>query len=105
MNFPMTLDEKNKGTVMLMQALQGAISPNFRMVTISFEKPVWKLQFVLEVDNEVDREEIEDVGVEFGALLETGSIKYDIETVISKEKNLTTEPGTRIVYRRREDCL
>jgi hypothetical protein len=105
MNYPMTLDEKNKITVMLIQALQGAISPNFRMVTISFENPVWKLQFVLEEENEIDREEIEDIDAEFSILLETGSIKYDVETVISKDKILSTEPGTRIVYRRREDCL
>jgi hypothetical protein len=102
MNYPMTLDEKNKITVMLMQALLGAISANFRMVAISLENPVWKLQFVLEEENEIDREEIEDIAAEFGALLETGAVKYDVETLISKDKVLEAEPATRIVFRRRE---
>ncbi|MBT9096723.1 hypothetical protein [Methylovulum psychrotolerans] len=102
MNYPMTLDEKNKITVMLMQALQGAISANFRMVAISLENPIWKLQFVLAEENAIDREEIEDIITEFDALLGR-FVKYDVETLISNDKILATEPTTRIVFLRRED--
>ena len=98
----MTLDEKNKITVMLMQALQGAISANFRMVAISLENPIWKLQFVLAEENAIDREEIEDIITEFDALLGR-FVKYAVETLISKDKLLATEPATRIVFLHRED--
>lgn len=106
----MTLDEENKIVIMLMQALLGSVSPNFRMVSISFNSPVWKLQFVLEEENEVDREEIEDIIAEFEVFMmdinpemKAGGKRFETETVISKEKNLRIEPATRKVYRRRED--
>ncbi|MBD9359690.1 hypothetical protein [Methylomonas fluvii] len=106
----MTLDEENKIVVMLVQALLGSVSPNFRMVSISFKNPVWKLQFVLEDDNEIDREEIEDIITDFDVFLmdiypeaKAGAVKFEAETTISKEDNLQIEPGTRKVYRRRED--
>jgi hypothetical protein len=58
--------------------------------------------FVLAEENAIDREEIEDIITEFDALLGR-SVKYAVETLISKDKPLATEPATPIAFLRRED--
>lgn len=101
------LNEKNKVVVMLIQALWGAISPNFRMIALSFAEPVWQLLFVLECDIAEDRQEIEDVAGEFDALLlglGGGTLKYEIKTVVSTEPLSILDPSSwQIVFRRREE--
>lgn len=97
-----TLEDRNKIAVMLMQALWGAISPNFRMVAFCPCEPVWKLLFVLEKEDDVDREEISDVAAEFDALQESGSARFEVEAVVSAAPLTWPEPPWLVVYRRRE---
>ena len=106
MNSKITIDDRNKISVMLMQALWGAISPNFRMVALYPNEPTWKLLFVLEQDSTTDREEIEDVTAEFDALLldlDTLEIKFEVDILISAEMLSWPESPSFVVFRRREE--
>lgn len=106
MTYQLDLNQQNTITVMLVQALWGAISPNFRRVAISVAAPVWRFDFVLENDNDVDRDEIEDVVGEFDALawgLFSGVETYQVDiTVSSKPLDILDYSLWRLVYLRRE---
>lgn len=106
MNQELDLDTRNKATVMLMQALLGAISPNFRRVALAFDEPSWQLLFVLENECAADREEIEDVAGEFDGLLlglNVDGVKFDVRVVVSTEALPALDPSLwRVVFRRRE---
>jgi hypothetical protein len=106
MNQKLDLNDQNKVTVMLVQSLWGAISPNFRMVALALAEPIWQLLFVLENECAADREEIEDVAGEFDALLlglNSGSVKFDVRIVVSVEPLPALDPSSwRVVFRRRE---
>lgn len=106
MNYKLSLDEQNKVTVMLVQALWGAISPNFRLVALSLDEPVWKLLFILECDDAIDREEIEDIAGRFDALtlgLVFTDVQFEIETIIDSDQLPVLDPlFWRIVFLRRE---
>jgi hypothetical protein len=82
----MNINEQNMASFMLMEALLGAISPNFRMVAISFSRDTWKVGFWLEKEDEIDREEIEDALGEFDSLvlgMENPPLKISAVTEIS----------------------
>lgn len=107
MNAKLDLNDQNKVTVMLVQALWGAISTNFRSVALALTEPVWQLLFVLERESAVDREEIEDIAGEFDALLSgmnMGVIKFDLRIVVDDGPLPVLDPSSwRLVFRRRED--
>lgn len=76
----MNLIARNKIIIALVQALLGAISPNFRAVMIDFSQGV-DVRFFLMEDLAEDREEIDDVITEFDSLVmgvESVSITYDV---------------------------
>lgn len=106
MNKKLDLNDQNKITVMLVQALWGAVSPNFRMVALSLSEPTWQLLFVLEDECLADREEIEDVAAEFDALLlglDVGEVRFDVQIKVSTEPLEPLNPASwRMVYRRKE---
>ena len=85
----------------LMQALIGAISPNFRMIWISV-KDTTQINIILEEECADDFEEIEDLKGEFEALQER-SIDYEIKIFINN-RNLEFPDiaDSVIVYKRRE---
>lgn len=85
----------------LVQALYGAISPNFRMVALARENEKWRLIFVLESENAEDRKEIEDVADEFEALQEHG-VEFSVDVSVTSHPLPWPEPSVRVVYRRRE---
>lgn len=85
----------------LVHALLGLVSPNFRMVALKNDGEVWRLQFVLETDSEMDREAIDDVATEFESLLSHG-IRYEIEITITAGEISWPSAPTRVVFRRRE---
>ena len=87
--------------LVLVQALLGVISPNFRMVWISVEEII-TIYIVLEVECDEDVEEIEDLGAKFEALQEV-SLDYEIKTLIN-DGNLLYPDVSRslIVFKRRE---
>lgn len=76
----MNLIVRNKIIIALVQALLGAISPNFRAVLIDFSQGV-DVRFFLVEDLAEDREEIDDVITEFDSLVmgvESVSITYGV---------------------------
>jgi hypothetical protein len=101
MNDPFSLDDSNRSALMLSQAMLGAISPNFRMVTLTQHDGCWQIQFFLETDDAEDREEILEIALEFESLQET-NVNYEVEIVISSDAIKWPELPTRVVYRRRE---
>lgn len=56
------LSDWNWAVLMLNQALVGAISPNFRMVELTFGGSGWVLRVTLGEDRADDREAIKDIG-------------------------------------------
>ncbi len=98
----MGLYEENSQVLNLIQALVGAISPNFRLITLELTGPREVcLRFVLERDDRDDREEIDDITFEFEALQDTlVDVRVDVmsDTRSFHEMDI---PG-RIVYGRKE---
>ncbi len=45
----------------LLLALEGSISPNFRMISLSFIEGAWLVEFILEKNNVSDLEEIDEI--------------------------------------------
>lgn len=88
-------------TLRLVQAMLGAVSPNFRMVAIAHDGHRWKLMFVLEEDRVEDRQEIEDIAVEFEALQEK-PIAYEVTVSVVTRQIEWPPQSVRVVYRRRE---
>ncbi|MGE8362445.1 hypothetical protein [Pseudomonas sp.] len=102
----MNTQEKNTVVVMLVQALIGAISSNFRMVLVDLEQPVWVIDFILAIESDVDREEIEDVITRFDVYMMDVEIpragfRWNV-SVIPSHQALPAVDG-RCVFRRRED--
>ncbi len=102
----LSLNQQNTAVLMLNQALQGAISPNFRRIAISFLEDVWKIEVFLEVDDAIDRDEIEEVVDQFIVYLydvEPSSPK--IETLVqigNSPLKLLEKQTERVVFQRRE---
>lgn len=102
----MNIQEKNTVVVMLVQALVGAISSNFRMILIDLEQPEWVIDFILAVESEVDREEIEDIITSFDVYMmdvdiPRAGLTWNV-SVIPSHQRLPAVDG-RCVFRRRED--
>lgn len=95
------LTTTNKHVISLVQAMLGAISPNFRMVSLANDGAVWRLQFVLESDNTSDREEIQEIASMFESLQDS-RVPYEIDVTISSKEIPVSKAPTRVVYRRRE---
>jgi len=95
------LESWNFQVLMLVQSLLGAVSPNFRMVTLGHDGKQWRLRFFLEEDSPEDREEIEDAVSEFEAL-QQGGIHYDIEVLVTSEPIPWPSMPERVIFRRRE---
>jgi hypothetical protein len=96
----MNLEEENMQVLNLMQALLGAVSPNFRAVSITVDSEI-VLHFLLEEDNEEDREEIEDIEFEFSAL-QDHLVNVNIEIVVSSKPLTENQLPGRGVFLRRE---
>lgn len=94
-------EQWNLFTLWLVQAMVGAVSPNFRMVAVSNTAGVWQLLFILETEDEEDREEIADIATEVEAMQDTG-IRYELEIRVTSEPLQLPALPTRVVYRRRE---
>lgn len=96
-----TLQEWNETTLIFMQSLLGAISPNFRMISLGRDSGYWILSFVLAEENEGDQEEIQDVGDEFEAL-QSRPVHFRTEVVVTQALLSWPSPPVRVVYRRKE---
>lgn len=86
--------------LVLMQALLGVISPNFRMVHLVKNALVFEVLIILEEESSRDRDEIDDLRSEYEALQERG-IDYEFEVRVASEPTPWPSDGI-VVYRRRE---
>lgn len=95
------LDFLQKQILILNQALLGVISPNFRMVSISYSSGSAIVTVILEFENDDDMEEIEDLKSEFEALQEA-AIDYKFVVKMTNKELSWPDNNTRVVFRRRE---
>lgn len=95
-----TTEEENQQVLNLVQAMLGAISSNFRAVSIRCNEII-ELTFLLEKDIPQDREEIEDIEFEFLALQPRLRQTSTHIVATSDPVNQIQLPG-RLVYLRRE---
>lgn len=98
----MDLATWNNTALSLVQAMLGAVSPNFRMVYLGHSEGRWNLGFVLAEDDETDREEIEDIAFEFEALQDS-AVEYDVTVRVASGPLDWPDPPTRVLFKRRED--
>lgn len=95
------LHEWNLQALAVVQAMLGAVSPNFRMVTLGHDGQSWHLRVTLERHDEEDREEIENVVVQWEAL-QDGPRKMTVEVEVNNGPLTWPTAPTRALYRRRE---
>ncbi len=96
-----SIDFLQKETLMLIQATLGAISPNFRLVSIKEVDKLLMITIILERQSDPDLEEIDDIACEFEALHEN-PIEYEIETIITDSEITWPSYDTIVIYRRKE---
>lgn len=110
MNAP-TLEDWVWVEAMLVQALIGAISENFRQVALCYRGKSWCLDIVLEIDNQEDREEIADIADQLGVLLDDVRDRISASAyarvlseihVTNRALNFTQSEDQRLVFRRKE---
>ena len=99
-----SLEEMNYQVLALGRALFGSISPNCRMIMLEYDNGLWRIDFILEKDNNLpERVLIEDIQDEFFALQETNiNCKTRIEINDGKIPWPTESLTKRVVYRRME---
>jgi hypothetical protein len=85
----------------VIQALLGAISNNFRFVSVEVAAGGVVIKIVLAKDDEDDRASIEDFATEFEALLPV-RVPYKVEVVVSKETIVWPPHTSLVVFKRRE---
>lgn len=76
--YVLPLSDWNWAVLMLNQALIGAISPNFRMVELTWEGGSWVVTVTLAEDRDDDREAVEDICADMSCYL------MDLQGRISK---------------------
>ncbi len=98
------LNKRNAFVVTFTQALLGCITQNFRRVAISYEKPLTRLQFILEKENEEDQEEIDDAITDFEAMFGRDIEELEFETIVTNESmEILPYPPWLVVYQRKEE--
>jgi hypothetical protein len=98
----MSLNEQNQLAVTVIQALWGAVTPNFRMVAICPTKPSWHIRFVLETADSEDLEEIDDVTGELEALLPVDANDYESDVEVTSGYLAWPDHPWLVIYRRKE---
>lgn len=84
----------------LVQAMLGAVSCNFRMVSISHDD-TWVFSFFLERESPEDREEIDDILCEVEALQES-EIEYRVNVFVGEGYIPWPKLPERVIYKRKE---
>lgn len=98
---PPKLEVWNYQVLMLVQALIGSISENFRMVAILWVEREWVIQFYLESKSEEDIDEIEEIVCQYTAYQDS-ELKCRYEVIVGSKTLPNISPAGRAVYRRRE---
>lgn len=103
MNKELSYQDWNFQVIMLVQSLVGAISPNFRMITICHENDRWVLSFYLKNKIDEDVEEVEDIVCQYTAF-QGGTVPCRSEIVIGEQELPKVSPDEgRVVFRMREE--
>jgi len=102
-----TLQEIDNQVLLLLQSTIGAITPNFRMITLSFDDPSWIIEFYFEKEDPDDLDEVDEILGQYGAYqnneleykhhLHFGTAPIYIKNIYGNDKSL------RIVYKRKEE--
>ena len=92
-------DHENRIQVMLMQALVGIISDNFRMVTLKIAESVCEINVVLSKHDDEDEEEIVDLADELSIL---SNLRCHSKFVVSDDPIDLPSPPIRVIFRRKE---
>lgn len=101
MNAEAELNVWNFQVLMLVQAMLGAVTPNFRMVVLSYEDDVWVIRFYLEEKIEDDIGEVEDIICQYTAY-QNSDLKCTSEILVGNEDLPSLSEAERVVYRRKE---
>ena len=98
----MSFIEENVQVLNLVQAMIGAISSNFRRVTLEVsESGAVHLRFVLAREDLNDREEIEDISFSF-ATLQTRDIDIKVDVFVDHRPISDLELAGRVIFARKE---
>lgn len=81
--------------------MQGAITPNFRMVVLSRDGSCWVIRFYLEKDVLDDVDEIEDIMCQYTAY-QNADLKCRSEILVESDDLPESLATDRVVYRRKE---
>lgn len=99
------LNAQNRQVCFLTQAMCGAVTPNWRSVSMTFQKDAVHLEFFLEQDSVEDREEIQSVADQF-SIFQEDARHYSLGgigiTVTTEELKTHGDQDRRLVYRRKE---
>ncbi|MFJ2711080.1 hypothetical protein ACIOZM_09310 [Pseudomonas sp. NPDC087346] len=101
MNAEAELKAWNFQVLMLVQAMLGAVTPNFRKVVLSCEDDVWVIKFYLEENIEDDIGEVEDIICQYTAYQDS-DLKCKSEILVGNEDLPSLSEAERVVYRRKE---
>ena len=94
------LEQENRAVLSLVQAMIGAISTNFRRVSLAIVDDTTHLQFVLHSDFEEDREAIADIVFAFESLHER-RVDIAINVVITTQSLSVVPKLRRVVFAQR----
>lgn len=95
------LDRENAQVLNLVQAMIGGITPNMRGVSLVCSSAGLHLYFLLEHDDENDREEIDDIVFELQAL-QQGLIDINATVIVSTDDSAFGLLQGRRIYGRKE---
>lgn len=91
----------NEMLLQLNEALVGKVTPNLRRVTLAHIDAVWTIDFVLEADSDIDREEISETVAAFEAL-QMVQLPLAFRVQVTTDALSWPGEGVRVAYWRRE---
>ena len=100
MTLPEELVRENAQVLNLVQAMIGLVTPNTRGVSLVSRPESVHLYFLLEHDDEGDREEIDDIVFELQAL-QQGPIDVQVSVIVSPDDSAFHQLLGRRVYGRK----
>lgn len=92
---------ENRLVATLVHLLAGVITQNFRRVSVALTEDEIRLEFVLLEESMEDREEIEDIYAEFGALMEA-PFPVVLDVLVTTEALWEIPVSGRVVFGRKE---
>ena len=98
------LNKQNYLIVSVVQSCIGAISPNMRMISFSYEDDMLEIYFDLDEDIGEDREEARDAADELSILTERFRVKHHIN-IVGKEHIPYPSDERFVIYKQREPEL